>query len=256
VDRDGAPVVRLSYACEGLRRLMLDMFHEVAAYGIDGINPIFNRGAPFLLYESPLVEGFKAEYDQDPRQLDERDERWLRYRARTMTEFMRQLRQEMDERHTAPGGGRLQITAHVLNNAENNLFYGLDLETWVAEGLVDGLVAYPWRGRSSEAIDVDYYADLCAGHDVALYVDVLPRSMPPAAYVEMANRFYQAGADGLCLWDTKGRDSLWQEWAIARRLGHRDEVASMDPALTGAADHPLISLGGYRVDRYSPLWAY
>ena len=256
VDRDGAPVARLSYAYEGVRRFILDIFSEVAAYGIDGINPIFNRGAPFLLYEEPLVEGFKTEYGQDPRQLDERDERWLRYRAGVMTDFMRQLRREMDEQGTAPSGKRLQILAHVLNNAENNLFFGLDLETWVSEGLVDSLIAYPWRGSTSDVIDLDYFTRLCQGSDVALYVDLLPRRMEPSAYVQEAKRFYDAGADGICLWDTNGRDPYWKEWGIARQLGHRDDLDRIDPSDTGAVDHQLISIGGYHVDRYSPLWGY
>ena len=256
VDRDGTPVVRLSYAYEGVRRLMLDIFHEVADYGIDGINPIFNRGAPFLLYETPLLEGFQAQFGQDPRTLDERDERWLRYRAGVMTDFMRQLRREMDQHGSTPAGKRLQIVAHVLHNEETNLFFGLDLATWVAEGLVDTLIAYPWHSHASDVIDLDYFARLCRHTGVSWYVDLLPRRMEPADYLKEAQRIYGAGADGICLWDTNGRDPFWREWAIVRQLGHREQLAQMDPADNGAVDHPLISLGGYRVDRYSPLWAY
>ena len=50
----------MSYAFPEVRDLLLRVFREVATrYDIEGVNPIFNRGAPFLLYEEPLVEGFR-----------------------------------------------------------------------------------------------------------------------------------------------------------------------------------------------------
>jgi hypothetical protein len=51
------------------------------------------------------------------------------------------------------------------------------------------------------------------------------------------------------------RPSLGQ-WAIARRLGHRDELDRIDPGDTGAVEHSLVTIGGYWVDRYPPHWAY
>jgi hypothetical protein len=36
----------------------------------------------------------------------------------------------------------------------------------------------------------------------------MPRQMEPAACLELAHRFYAAGAAGLRLWDTNGHDSL------------------------------------------------
>lgn len=61
-DRDGTEITRLSYAFPEVRELVISFFEEVAEYGADGIGLIFTRGLPVLLYEEPLVEGFKAEY--------------------------------------------------------------------------------------------------------------------------------------------------------------------------------------------------
>ena len=104
VDIDGREIARMSYAYEGVRDLMLNMFKEATdKYDADGVNPIFNRGAPFLLYEQPLLDGFEAETGLDARQLAEDDERYLRYRAGVMTDFMRTLRRELDAIGDAEG---------------------------------------------------------------------------------------------------------------------------------------------------------
>jgi hypothetical protein len=256
VDRDGTPIARMSYAFAGVRRLIIDMFREVCAYGIDGIDLVFNRSAPFLLYEAPLIEGFQALYGEDARLLPEDDGRWLRYRAGAMTAFMRQLRAEMDECGPTPAGRRLQISAHVLHDATHNHFYGLALEDWVAGGLVDRIIPYPWKTNDSNKIELAYFAQLCAGSSVEWAMELMPRQMEPAAYLELAKRYYAAGADGLCMWDTNGRDRLWRQWAIASRLGHREELDALDPADAGAALRPIRTVGGYRTDRHSAYWAY
>ena len=38
--------------------------------------------------------------------------------------------------------------------------------------------------------------------------------------------YYDAGVDGLRLWDTQARRSRCSEWSIIRMLGHRDELSS------------------------------
>lgn len=79
-----------------------------ARYDVDGINPIFNRGAPFLLYETPLLEEFREQTGLDARELDERDPRHMAYHASVMTDFMRELRARC----------RKPLSAHVLNDLE------------------------------------------------------------------------------------------------------------------------------------------
>ena len=253
-DIDGREIARMSYVYEGVRELVMDIFREYANdYDIDGINPIFNRGAPFLLYEQPLLDGFRAETGLDARELDERDERYLRYRAGVMTEFMRGLRREMDEIGERRGR-KIEISAHVLNDEETNLYYGLDLAAWVKKGLVDNLISYPWQNLE---IDVPYFVGLTRGTGVSYYNEVMPRRMPPEEYRQRAMADYAAGVDGLCFWDTNGRDRFKKEYSMIRRLGHRDELAGWDDG-DGEffTTRRMLSVGGYVLDKYPPHWAY
>lgn len=254
VDIDGREIARMSYAFPEVRELVLEVFRELATrYDIDGINPIFNRGAPFLLYETPLVEGFREETGLDARELAEDDERYLRYRARVMTEFMAEMRREMLD-IGAERGRPLEISTHVLNNAESNLFYGLDVPAWVEQGLTDNLISYPWR---DEEIDVDYFGLLTANSPVQYYPEIMPRTMPPEEFRVRALQYYGAGADGLCFWDTNGRHQRLKEWSIIRRLGHKELLAEWDDG-DGQLFRtvPLRSVGGYVLDKYPPHWAY
>ena len=254
VDIDGREIARMSYAFPEVRELLLAVFRELATrYDIDGVNPIFNRGAPFLLYEAPLVEGFRRETGLDARELAEDDERYLRYRAGVMTEFMAELRREMDE-IGARRGRPLEISAHALNDAATNLFYGLDIPAWVDGGLIDNLISYPWR---DEEIDVDYFGQLTAGSPVQYYPEIMPRTMPPEDFRVRALQYYAAGADGLCFWDTNGRHQRLREWSMIRRLGHRDRLENWDDG-EGSLYRTvgLRSVGGYVLDKYPPHWAY
>lgn len=249
VDRDGAPVMRLSYAHAGVRRLALDLLQEGMARGADGVNLIFNRGGPFSLYEEPLVASFRAAHGADPRQIAEDDPRWVAHRAEVMTGFLRELRRAL------PG---TPVTAHVLHTAAENRAFGLDPAAWAREGLVTALVAYPFRQNTSEVIDAAWFATL----GIPWYAELFPRRLAPKAALAQARRFHEAGASGLCLWDTNLRDPYFEEWALVRQLGHcwgapaeQEELARL-AADTGARELPLTSLGGFRVDRYPPHWAY
>ncbi len=254
VDIDGREIARMSYAFPAVRELVLNVFREVATrYDIDGINPIFNRGAPFLLYETPLVEGFRQETGLDATQLAEDDERYLRYRARVMTAFMVDLRRAMrqiGEARQRP----LAISAHVLNNADSNLFYGLDVPAWVERGLIDNLISYPWR---NEEIDVAYFGQLTQDTPIQYYPEVMPRIMSAETYRRRAIQNYAEGVDGLCFWDTDGRHLRLKEWSMIRRLGHRDQLADWDDGDDFYyRSLPLRSVGGYVLDKYPPHWAY
>jgi hypothetical protein len=254
VDIDGREIARMSYAFPEVRALLLGVFRELATrYDIDGVNPIFNRGAPFLLYEAPLVEGFKRETGLDAMELAEDDETYLRYRAQVMTGFMAELRQTMDEIGEARGCP-FEISVHVLNDAETNLFYGLDVPAWIEQGLIDNLISYPWQDRE---IDTEHFAQLTRGTPVKYYPEIMPRTMPPETYRRRALENYETGADGLCFWDTNGRHQRLKEWSMVSRLGHRDALGGMDDG-DGRLYRsvPLRSVGGYVLDKYPPHWAY
>ena len=255
VDRDGRPITRMSYAFAGVSDFVISILREVAQRGADGVNLAFVRGLPCVLYEQPLVDGFQQQYGQDPRELPEDDPGWLAYRATWITKFMRALRQEMDQVGQQQGR-RVQVSAYVLNDVSWCLSFGLDVQTWAREGLVDFIIANPWQ--ESLPLDVAAFVELARGTACQVYAEMLPRQMAPEVFRKRALDNYQTGVDGLAFWDadTENRLSYKDQWSMLRRLGHREELADWAPdEWPSYRQIPLYSLGGHILDRYSPYWA-
>lgn len=263
VDRDGSEIARMSYAFPEVQERIISMYQTMASYGPDGISMLYNRHFPYLLYEEPLIAGFIAKEGVDPRELDEQDDRWLSYRATIITGFMRKLKLVMSASAKEAGKDKINISVHVLAHERENRFWGLDVEAWAAEGLVDEVVAHPRvmlapNVKSSSAtnvvpVDVGYYARIIKGTPCKLYIDMLPRQMSPEEYRQRAAEYYRQGADGLCFWDTTTR--YLRTWSMMSRLGHRHDLAGWEDG-EGQLYRtvPLKSLGGCRVDRYPPSW--
>jgi len=256
IDRDGTEITGLSYAYPEVRKYFISLLKEAASYGADGAVVIYVRAPPIILYEKPLVEGFQKRYGIDPRTLDERDEKWLQYRASFITQFMRELRQGMDEVGEELGR-RLETSAITLATGDENTFYGLDVDAWVKEGLIDNLIPYPCRGdKSEEEIDMGYYAKVTKGTGCKLYPNVMPRRMPAEEFRSKAQTYYQAGADGLFFWDTNVRHDTTAMWDAIRRLGHVDELeewAKKEKREEMPRTTELLKLGGHTMRRYSPF---
>jgi len=210
------------------------------------------------MYEPPLVKGFKSETGLDARMLDEWDERWLRYRSRSMTQFLRELRHELDQVGDQLGK-RLELSATSFPAEDENLFYGLDLETWIEEGLVDTLVPMGVSHSSGE-VELDYYIRLTQGTNCKFYpflragLDRSGNRRPhtPANYRDSALKAYQAGADGLTIWDEFAVHYRSPYYGL-RRLGHVDELkrgpVQVDPERRVIKLH---SLGGHDL-RYTKV---
>jgi hypothetical protein len=255
VSRAGRAVTRMSYAFPGVRNFLLALFREVAERGADGINLGFVRGLPCLLYEQPMVDGFRQTFGQDPRNLPEDDPRWLRFKAGVMTDFMRALRREMD-RVGAQQGRKVQVSAYVLNNEALNLTHGLDAATWAQEGLVDFIIPYPLHNVMD--VDIAAFVRMTRGTECKVYPEVMPRRQSPAEYREKALAFYAEGVDGLAFWDASSayRAGFKDEWSMVRRLGHKEELAGWAPDEWPAYRVlPLYSLGGLVMDEHNPYEA-
>ena len=261
VDREGTEVTGMSYAFPEVRRYMISLFGKAASCGADGVAAVFSKAPPFLLYEGPLVDGFKKEFGVDPREMDENDETWLSFRGRFMTQFMRELREEMDKVGKKLKR-RLQVSAMVLATRDVNIFFGLDPEAWIEEGLVDNLIPYPRRifypavfDRYPVEIDMAYFARITKGTDCRIYPNVLPKQMPARDYRAKALGYYSAGADGLFFWDTYKRHINTAQWTTLRRLGHIEELRASSNNDSDTQEPKLIKiarLGGHNMRRYSP----
>ena len=226
VSRAGVATSSLSYAFGEVRRHQVEFLAELASWGADGIDLNFLRGPPFVGYEEPLVSGFQQEYGEDPRTLDEWDVRWLRYRCRALTAFVRELRAALDA-VGSKAGRRIALSADTFALPAGNLYYGLDLAAWVAEGLVDRL--HPWgKIRGQPPVDMAHYRGLVDGSRTELWphLRVWDDGTDAAydAYRQEALSLYDAGAAGLAIWDACNLDGKSVKGPLQRRLGHVDEL--------------------------------
>lgn len=231
VRRNGTVAPGLSYAFAETRRFVLSLIREMANYPVDGICLLYNRQPPFLEYERPLIEGFKSKFGKDPRELDAKDPQWLSFRSLVLTGFMRNLRKELDT--VAEQGGRskrIEVSAWVLGSKEENLFYGLDLASWLKEGLVDTLIPYTsakhlfsWQLAWENPRDVDYWLHLVGGTKCRLALNIMPRDLSSQVYQKKAHSLYRQGVEYLAFWDTSMIGG--QASGTLRRLGHKAEIA-------------------------------
>jgi len=261
-DRDGGPIRHLSLAFPQVREHYIALFREwVEDYDADGISIIFCRSWPFVYYEEPVVRSFMERYGEDPRDLEEDDPRWLRHRAEYITLFLREVRHTLDE--VGRRKGRRLGTAYLVpKNATPDFrgegpfdecwFHGLDVETWAREGLVDYLIlhieVFGNYDGSEQADVIRAFSELVKDTPCKLYVDVYPRRMPAEAYRIKAINYYRAGAEGLAFWDSQGRNSRASEWAMVKKLGHKEELERWEDEVYFRRV-PLLSLDGWPMGR-------
>ena len=234
VDRQGRHTPRLSYAYPEVRRFVVSILKEVAGYPIDGVCLLYNRRPPLVEYEPPVVEGFKSRYGQDPTSLGEKDSRWLSYRATFLTRFMREVRQAMNQAAREQNREKpIQVTAIVMSSREENLYYAMDVEGWVREGLVDAIIPYTSvTGLNSGADswmdpkEALFFQRITRGTACRLALNLMPRQVAPEDYRKRAHALYRAGIDHLFFWDTNSRNDFSPSWNALRRLGQREELQS------------------------------
>ena len=252
VDRDGRRISRLSYAYPEVREHIYSIVDELVRYQPDGINLIFCRGIPCVLYEEPFLREFRERHGQDARKLPEDHADVLALRADIMGRFMRELRQRAQ---VAPDR-RLEISAIVLSDQAANRFYGLDVVRWAQERWVDEIspsVYTAYRGKAEP--QCAYLAKPCRESGCRLVVNLLPRSMTPSEYVPKALQYRAEGAQGFSFWDTSTQKAT--EWALLQSIGQLDDIKDGGASLpTEPEIMPLLELGDFVMDRYPPIWSY
>ena len=226
VDRHGNKLPRISYAFPETRRYVISLFRELAEYPIDGVCVLYNRRPPLVAYEAPLVAEFTAMFGEDPRKLDPENQRWLNYRSGVLTQFMRELRSEMDAvGKEQKREKRLAISAVVFRK-EENLLHGMDLRTWIKEGLVDTIIPYSSSVRLNshgpaweKPEDIAYFVSLVKGTACRLAPNMMPRGLTIEQYRRKAHMLYQSGVRDLFFWD--GIERVRK----VSRLGHQQEIS-------------------------------
>jgi hypothetical protein len=263
MNRDGSRVTRLSFAAPEVRAHLLALLSEMLTYDVDGLNLIFIRALPAMLFELPFVTSFQAAHGQDPRQLPEDDLRIPEHRATVMTAFIRQVRALLDTAGEHCGRRlELSITAPATKNV--NLFHGLDLRRWAQDGLIDQILADSslqdrFHSENLENIDYPYFKEVCAGTACAFYPKMIGIG-EPEKILPYYQRALAAGASGFFLWDgTVNYASYPRGWEYLHLLGDADTSAA-EAALRRRPPesrlHLLKTLAGYDYSQYPPHVSY
>ena len=214
VDREGRQAMYMSFAVPEVQRHTLAVFREaIEMTDPDGVGFSFNRGVPLMLWEKAFADRFQAEYKTDVMSVAAQDPRIFKVRAKIITEYFRSLRAMLDELGKARGGKHYSISAVTFPTKAENERYGLDIETWVKEGLVEQLGIAPQkhiRYEESPPPDVKYYRQAVAGTKVRVYPfdpftwrSRIPvwTSAKPDDLCKLMLQYYDEGADGIGVWD-------------------------------------------------------
>ncbi len=210
---------RLSYAYPEVRAYRLAVIKEGLTYGPDGLNLDFLRHPPFVGFDKPLVDAFKAKYGEDPF-ANPTDPRWLAMQAEVMTGFVRSVRQVLDEESKRQGREMTLTAAFDYSGYEGQ---ALDVQRWVREGLVDQIIPGV-HGFGGKVFSVNKFARMVEGTDCQLFVrlehtiqghDPTPESergeveihrehMTLNSYRRRVLELYDEGAGGIYLFNNAG----------------------------------------------------
>ena len=271
-DRDGTPAMRMSYAVPQVREHIYGIIREVLAFQPDGIEIIYFRGLPLMLWEDAFSNQFKAKYGADAKQVPENDPRLYELRGEIMTGFMRDLRRILDEVQQKQGRKeRYELTTSVVHNELDNKKYGLDVERWVKEGLIDKIGIFPaaFHTDTSKPVDLDWFAKITKGTKTGFYPLMIGwRLSSYQDAIKEAQLSYQKGAGGLIFWDpfptgmyaprppALGRHyqrAINTYWSLVSRMGHTEDLAKMESENRPAAKYiPLKKWGNYHFGRWIP----
>ena len=246
LDRAGVPLSRLSYAYPEVQEHMLALIREISSYGPDGICLNFIRGLPLVAYEPIMVEEFQSRYGQDPRQLTETDTRWLDRVAEVTSAFVKQVKESL------PDGQRL--SAMIPGNLQDCRKYGLDIQGWLNDELVDDLFPagtkynkHDVHMHDPESLDFKYFSELTGREKIRLVPLLYPWGTFEsdfASWLKVFERCIALEPDAFAIWDA----DIGNRYRKIRHVGnisrymstHRYEFKRI----------PLKTLQGFRVDRY------
>ena len=132
----------MDYSHAAVRKYRLGILRDVMDNypKIDGMFLDLHRHPPMVSYPDKVVEAFKKKYGVDVRRVtpineNVMDPRWLKFRARYFTDFMRALKKEKNAL-----GRRYPTVVRTATTFADCLFECADLQMWFDEKLVDALI--------------------------------------------------------------------------------------------------------------------
>ena len=272
IDKDGTPAMRMSYAVPQVQQHMQGIIREVLEFKPDGIEIIFFRGLPLMLWEDAFSNRFKEKYGADAKIVPENDPRLYELRGEIMTEYMREIRKILDETQKAQGKKeRYELMATVVHTENDNKKYGLDVERWVKEGLLNKISIFPaaFHTDTSKPVDMKWFSKITKGTNVEVYPLMIGWRLDSyETAIEGAKTFYQEGAAGLMFWDPfptgmytprppaparHYQRAVNTYWSLVSRLGHKNDLIAWETEKRPQAKYfPMKKWGNHYFGRWVP----
>lgn len=192
---------KLDYFHAPVREERLRIVSELASrYDVDAVNLDFLRWTTVM--GMAAADSFQHKFGRAP-DLANDDWEWFRYRAGFMTDFMRKARAVLD-REGEKRGKRIELWA--ITHYEHFLRLGLDVETWIKEGLIDAVIAgNEGVNFSPDDVSVAKLVAMAKGTSCKVYtrLDLYMREDRPA--LDTVRRIFlhqlRQGADGIYLYN-------------------------------------------------------
>ncbi len=254
-DRDGTPVTRMSWAVPEVRKHMIEILREMLQFGADGVNIVFTRGYPLVLYEAPARKLFIAQHGTDPREISETDPRITAFRSDIVTKFFQELREMLDTEQRRRGNDqRLALSVLINASAQDDLFFGVDLRRLVAAKLVDAVFTEHGFGATSDKFNLTFLREVCEPAGVPFSPGIYSGG---TRYKAVLPDYFDSGGRGLTVWDAEINDIY--EWCWMSRFGHVEEtkwrIKNLDLKKAPRTIYLFHKLGDQiRDGRYGPHW--
>ena len=270
IDREGRQAMYMSYAVPEVRRQVLAIIREaVETADPDGVGFFFNRGVPLMLWEKAFAERFKAEYGIEVLKVEAEDSRIYVLRGKIMTEYLRELRSMLDDLQKSKKGKRYTISASMFTEKRINTAFGLDVETWIKEGLIDQIAvasAKTFYDNGDLPPNMEYYRRIVDGTKVKIFPMVKAwditnwnRTAQLDEFCREVLKWYKDGVDGFAVWDPENGAPFRQNPAegdsldLLRYLGHRDLIAYWaEHGVPKPISTPLLKLGDNEYSQWVP----
>ncbi len=251
-DRDGSRINRASFAIPEVRRHYLRLITESVILGATGVNNVFVRGVPLTCYEKPVAEYAKLTYGIDIASLSESDPVFQQVRSDFLRQYLQEQRvilNSLQKKHSPKVIVTVPATEKVCR------FFGLDVASWIKEGLVDVVCPYPWGFNAvEEPVDIAHFARLKALRPV----QILPvlnswRKADPKVLIERAADWLKYDIDGFSIWDALTKPAEIRHIMPVLKSRSMIERCSKDgpPRCRNISIH---TLDGIRIDKYPYGW--
>lgn len=283
-NRDGSDTLICSYAYSQVQDFVISRMIKMVKLGFKGISMILHRGI-HVGFEAPVIERFKTLYpNTDPRLLPVSDKRLHSVWCEIMTEFIRKLRKTLD----SISGEHIMLNAITDYGLESAKNFGLDIEQWAREGLIDSVSQADMEiyedltdcmdDKAPNIIDLEKYKQqfakrqvicrhygtdvdkVCAHipefkaleekYGIKVY-HVLPwvHTVAPEEYMDAVEQMKRCGAERFLAWNTNHMMPNRPEFLLASSIGND---LGVDTQLRSF--YRVLSLDGVDISQFVPNW--